>query len=102
MTILSLHRFWVLYKRTAIAHGVGESKQDLALAQIAFYSGARAVLKVLDHPKRTRKQLGRPRGRKDNPPSALAQHWPKPGRATAAKADDFSQRSATAERLANT
>jgi hypothetical protein len=102
MTTLSLHRFWVLYKRSAITHGVGESKQDLALAQIAFYSGARAVLKVLDHPKRTRKQLGRPRGRKDNPPSALAHHWPKPGRATAARADDFSQRSATAERLANT
>jgi hypothetical protein len=49
MTTLSLHRHWVFYKRTAIAHGTGGSKRDLALAQIAFYSGARAVLQVLDH-----------------------------------------------------
>ena len=49
MTALSLRRLWVLYKRTAIAHGAGGTKRDLAFAQVAFYSGARAVLKVLDH-----------------------------------------------------
>ena len=49
MTALSLRRLWTIYKRTAIAQGIGGSKRDLALAQIAFYSGARAVLKVLDH-----------------------------------------------------
>jgi hypothetical protein len=49
MTALSLRRLWVLYKRTAIAHGTGGSRRDLALAQVAFYGGARAVLKVLDH-----------------------------------------------------
>jgi hypothetical protein len=48
-TSLSLRRLWVLYKRTAIAHGTGGSKRDLVVAQVAFYSGARAVLKVLDH-----------------------------------------------------
>ena len=49
MTALSLRRLWVLYKRTAVAHGTGGSKRDLAFAQVAFHSGARAVLKVLDH-----------------------------------------------------
>jgi hypothetical protein len=49
MTTLSLRRLWVLYKRTAIAHGTGGSKRNLALVQIAFCSGARAALKVLDH-----------------------------------------------------
>jgi hypothetical protein len=49
VTALSLRRLWVLYKRTAIAHSTGGSKRDLVVAQVAFYSGARAVLKVLDH-----------------------------------------------------
>jgi hypothetical protein len=49
MTTLSLRKLWTLYKRTAIAKGVGASRRDLALAQLAFYTGARAVLKVLDH-----------------------------------------------------
>jgi hypothetical protein len=47
VTVLSLRRLCVLYKRTAIAHGTGGSKRDLALSQLAFYSGARGVLKVL-------------------------------------------------------
>ncbi len=34
---------------TATAHGSGGRKRDLALAQVALCSGARAVLKVLDH-----------------------------------------------------
>jgi hypothetical protein len=49
VTALSLRRLWSIYKRTAIAQGAGASKRDLALAQVAFYSGARGVLKVLDH-----------------------------------------------------
>jgi hypothetical protein len=40
---------WTLYKRVTVAHGVGSSRRDLALAHGAFYSGARGVLKVLDH-----------------------------------------------------
>jgi hypothetical protein len=48
VTALSLRRLWTIYKRTALAHSTG-SKRDLALSQIAFYSGARGVLKVLDH-----------------------------------------------------
>ncbi len=36
------------YKRTTIAQGIGDSKRDLALAHIAFYSGAQGVLRVLD------------------------------------------------------
>jgi hypothetical protein len=32
-----------------VAHRVGSSRRDLALAHGAFYSGARGVLKVLDH-----------------------------------------------------
>jgi hypothetical protein len=48
VTALSLRRLWTIYKRTALAYGSG-SKRDLALSQAAFYSGARGVLKVLDH-----------------------------------------------------
>jgi hypothetical protein len=48
VTVLSLRRLWNIYKRTALAHGTG-SKRDLMLSQVAFYSGARGVLKVLDH-----------------------------------------------------
>jgi hypothetical protein len=46
---LSLRRLWTIYKRTAIAQGTGVGKRDLALSQVAFYAGARGVLKVLDH-----------------------------------------------------
>jgi hypothetical protein len=42
---LSLRQLWVIYKRTAIAHGAGA--RELAIAQVAFYDGARGVLKVL-------------------------------------------------------
>ncbi len=48
MTALSLRRLWLIYKRTTIAQGIGDSRRDLALAHIAFYSGARGVLRVLD------------------------------------------------------
>ncbi len=48
MTALSLRRLWLIYKRTAIAQGTGDSKRDLVLAHVAFYSGARGVLRVLD------------------------------------------------------
>jgi hypothetical protein len=49
VTTLSLRRLWSIYKRTAIAQGTSVSERDLALSQLAFYSGARGVLKVLDH-----------------------------------------------------
>jgi hypothetical protein len=49
MTKLSLRALWTLYKRTAVAQGIGSSHRDLALAQVAFYSGARGVLRVLDY-----------------------------------------------------
>ena len=49
MTALSLRRLWTIYKRTAIAQGIGAGKRDLQLSQVAFYAGARGVLKVLDH-----------------------------------------------------
>jgi hypothetical protein len=42
---LSLRRLWTIYKRTAVTRGL--SKPDLAGTQLAFYSGARGVLKVL-------------------------------------------------------
>jgi hypothetical protein len=44
-TTLSLRRLWTIYKRTAVTRGL--SKRDLASIQLAFYSGARGVLKVL-------------------------------------------------------
>ena len=47
-TKLSLRRLWVIYKQTAIARGFGSGWRELMLAQVAFYSGARGVLKVLD------------------------------------------------------
>lgn len=47
-TRLSLRRLWVIYKQTAVARGFGSSRRDLKLAHVAFYSGARGVLKVLD------------------------------------------------------
>jgi hypothetical protein len=44
-TTLSLRRLWTIYKRTAITRGL--SKREMATIQLAFYSGARGVLKVL-------------------------------------------------------
>ena len=46
-TTLSLRRLWTIYKRTAVQRGL--SKRDLASTQLAFYSGARGVLKFLAH-----------------------------------------------------
>jgi hypothetical protein len=48
-TALSPRRLWVIYRRTAVAQGTGAGKRDLALSQVAFYAGARGVLKVFDH-----------------------------------------------------
>jgi hypothetical protein len=45
---LSLRSLWRIYKRTCVVTGTG-SKRDLAITQLAFYSGARGVLKVLAH-----------------------------------------------------
>jgi hypothetical protein len=38
---------WVIYKKILMADG-DVARRDLILAQTAFYSGARGVLKVLD------------------------------------------------------
>ena len=46
---LSLRRLWAIHRRRAVAQGAGKSDGDMALAQVAFYSGARGVLKVLAH-----------------------------------------------------
>jgi hypothetical protein len=43
----SLRRMWTMYKRILVEDGA--SRRDQILAQGAFYSGARCVLKVLDH-----------------------------------------------------
>jgi hypothetical protein len=43
---LSLRRLWTIYKRTSVVAGTG-GKRDVAITQLAFYSGARGVLKVL-------------------------------------------------------
>jgi hypothetical protein len=43
----SLRRLWSMYKKLLIEDGV--SRRDQVLAQGAFYSGARCILKVLDH-----------------------------------------------------
>ena len=45
MATLSLRRLSTIYKLTAV--DAGESKRTLARTQLAFYSGARGVLKVL-------------------------------------------------------
>ena len=47
MATLSLRRLWTLYKRAVVEPG--SSKRDLIRTQLAFYSGARGVLKVLDY-----------------------------------------------------
>lgn len=48
-TKLSLRQLWTIYKRTSVAQGLVNSKRDLALSNVAFYSGARGVLRVLDY-----------------------------------------------------
>jgi len=47
-TKLSLRSLWKIYKRTCVVAGSG-NKRDLAITQLAFYSGARGVLRVLAH-----------------------------------------------------
>jgi hypothetical protein len=47
MATLSPRRLWVIYKRTAIKEGL--SPRERINTQLAFYSGARGVLKVLAH-----------------------------------------------------
>jgi GH24 family phage-related lysozyme (muramidase) len=47
-TKLSLRSLWKIYKRTCVVTGSG-NKRDLAITQLAFYSGARGVLRVLAH-----------------------------------------------------
>jgi hypothetical protein len=47
-TTLSLRRLLIIYKRTSVAHG-RSGKRELAIWHLAFYSGARGVLKVLAH-----------------------------------------------------
>jgi GH24 family phage-related lysozyme (muramidase) len=46
---LSLRKLWALYQRRAVTQRKGRSERDLALAQVAFYSGARGMLRVLAH-----------------------------------------------------
>jgi hypothetical protein len=46
-TTLSLGRLWTICKRMAVTRGV--SKRDLVNIRLAFYSGARGVLKVLTY-----------------------------------------------------
>jgi hypothetical protein len=45
MATLSLRRLWIIYKRTALKGGA--SQRERLDTQLAFYSGARGVLKVL-------------------------------------------------------
>jgi len=47
MTSLLIRRLWTMYKKILIDDGA--AKQELLLAQDAFYNGARSVLKVLAH-----------------------------------------------------
>ena len=44
----SLPSLWRIYKRPYVVTGTG-GKRDLAITQLAFYSGARGVLRVLAH-----------------------------------------------------
>ena len=46
-TTLSLRRLWTIYKRTAVTRAL--SKREMGNIQLAFYSGARGVLKVFAH-----------------------------------------------------
>jgi hypothetical protein len=45
MATLSVRCLWIIYKRTAIKAGL--SRREQVSTQLAFYSGARGVLKVL-------------------------------------------------------
>ena len=47
MATLSLRHLWATYKR--IVMDAGSSKRELIRTQLAFYSGARGVLKVLGY-----------------------------------------------------
>ena len=44
----SLRSLWRIHKRTCVVTGT-DAKRDLAITQLAFYSGARGVLRVLAH-----------------------------------------------------
>ena len=46
-TTLSLRRLWTIYKRTAVTRAL--SKREMGNIQLAFYSGARGILKVFAH-----------------------------------------------------
>ena len=46
-TTPSLRRMWTIYKKLLVEDGM--SRRDQVLAQAAFYSGARCVLKVLGY-----------------------------------------------------
>jgi hypothetical protein len=59
MTTLSLRRLWTIYTRTVVAQRFGNSMRDLALSHVAFHSGARGVLRVLDHCSNTSKRSWR-------------------------------------------
>jgi hypothetical protein len=43
----TLRRLWTMYKKLLVEDGLG--RRDQVLAQAAFYSGARAILKVLGY-----------------------------------------------------
>jgi len=47
MTTLLIRRLWTMYKKILIDDGA--AKQEVLLAQDAFYNGVRSVLKVLAH-----------------------------------------------------
>jgi len=47
MITLLIRRLWTMHKKILIDDGA--AKQELLLAQDAFYNGARSVLKVLAH-----------------------------------------------------
>lgn len=46
---LSLRKLWALFQRRAVTQGQSGSGRDMALARVAFYSGARGMLNVLAH-----------------------------------------------------
>jgi hypothetical protein len=48
MTKLLIRRLWKMYKKILTDEGA-VTKQELLLAQDAFYNGARSVLQVLAH-----------------------------------------------------
>ena len=46
---VSLRKLWAIHRRKAVTQGKGKGGHDMAFAQVAFYSGAGGVLKVLAH-----------------------------------------------------